>query len=460
MTKTLQINNPFNGDIIETLPIADTNDLNQTLKTAEQGRKISRELPRHQRSQILNNCADIIGRRTEYFAELITKESGKIIGQARKEVARCQNTLRLSAIEASRNTGETLPFDSYAGSENRIGYFTHEPLGIIAAITPFNDPLNLVAHKVGPAIAGGNSVILKPSSLTPLSALALADALFEAGLPESVLSTLICDRDTGDQLLADQSIRMLSFTGGMKTGESITRKAGLKKLSMDLGGNAPVIVMPDCDLALAVEASVSGAFWANGQNCISVQRLLVHEDIYTEFRHTFVTEVKTLSAGDPMDENTDVGPMIKERSAKHVELQVTEAINAGATLLCGHRRDKNLYQPTVLETVPHSCQIWREEVFAPLVILERFSDFKQAITLANQIGYSLHAGIFTKDLDTALLAIKEIEAGGIMVNDSSDYRFDGMPFGGFKAGSMGREGVRFALEEMTQTKVACINISG
>lgn len=455
MSQRLSVTNPYSGELLETFKLADREAVEQTLHRAEQGRLLSRDLPRHQRSSILNKTADIVESKAEYFAELIAKEAGKIISQARKEVARCQNTLRLAAIEATRNTGETLPFDSYPGSENRMGYFTREPLGIILAITPFNDPLNLVAHKIAPAIAGGNAVILKPASLTPLSALALVEAFYEAGLPETILSTVLCDREQAAPLLNAKSIRMVSFTGGLTTGEALTRQTGLKKLAMDLGGNAPVIVMPDCDLNLALEACVSGAFWANGQNCIGVQRLLVHRDIYQAFKDQFVTKTRALHCGDPLAADTDVGPMISESSAQTIESKVAEAIEAGATLLCGHRRERTLYAPTVLENVPHHCSVWREEVFAPVVMLEAVEDFEQAITLANEIDYSLHAGIFTRDLDCAMAAARLLEAGGVMINDSSDYRFDGMPFGGFKFGSMGREGVRFAVEEMTQSKTVC-----
>ena len=458
-TTPLTIENPYSGETLETLAFANKAEVERIITVAEQGRQLSRDLPRHRRSTILNATADIIASRAGFFAELIAKESGKIISQAEKEVARCQNTLRLSAIEASRNSGEMIPFDSYPGAENRLGYFTREPLGIILAITPFNDPLNLVAHKVGPAIAAGNAVILKPSSLTPLSALALADAFYQAGLPESILSTVICQRSEGEILLQEKSIRMLSFTGGMATGEAMTRQTGLKKLAMDLGGNAPVIIMPDCDLEQAVEACVSGAFWANGQNCISAQRLFIHRAIYPQFRDAFIAQTQALQTGDPLQTNTDIGPMITANSAEKIADWVTQAIAAGAKVLCGHQRDGALYTPTVLEHVPHHCKVWQEEVFAPVALLEPIDDIDQAITLANALDYSLHAGIFTADMGIAITASQKIEAGGVMVNDSSDFRFDGMPFGGFKYGSMGREGVRFSVEEMTQSKTVCMAIN-
>jgi glyceraldehyde-3-phosphate dehydrogenase (NADP+) len=253
---------------------------------------------------------------------------------------------------------------------------------------------------------------------------------------------------------------MISFTGGFVTGEQIARSAGLKKLAMDLGGNAPVIVMADCNLDAAVESCVSGAFWAAGQNCIGTQRLLIHAPIYAAFRERFVNQAQALVVGNPMLAGTDIGPMITQQAAQSAEQVVNEALQQGATLLCGHRRQGNCYAATVLENVDHSSRLWRNEAFAPVVVLQPFETFDEAIALANEPEYALHAGIFTNDLNTAMSAARRIEAGGVMINDSSDFRFDAMPFGGSKYGSLGREGVRFAYEEMTQPKVVCLNTLG
>jgi acyl-CoA reductase-like NAD-dependent aldehyde dehydrogenase len=388
---------------------------------------------------------------------LIVAEAGKTLRQAQKEVKRCVNTLKLSAEEARRNAGEVVPFEAYEGSEARQGWFSREPLGLIVAITPYNDPLNLVAHKLGPAIAGGNAVILKPSELAPLSALKLVDCLVQAGLSENVVTTATGGVELGKALVELREVRMISFTGGFATGESIARSAGLKKLAMDLGGNAPVLVLEDCDLGPTVESCVSGAFWAAGQNCIGTQRILVQRAVYEAFREQFVAQSRALQLGDPASPDTDVGPMVTEQAARRTEQLVEEALGQGATLLCGHRRQGALYAPTVLERVSHDSRIWLQEVFAPVVILEPFDTLDQAVALANAPEYSLHAGVFTRDLSTALKLARRIEAGGVMINDSSDYRFDAMPFGGFKYGSLGREGVRFAYEDMTQPKVVCIN---
>ena len=454
---TCPVLNPFDGSVIGQVPVSRPEDLPQIMARAAQGQKIARAMPRHRRAHILETAATLVQARAESLARQITAEAGKTIRQARKEVTRCINTLKLSAEEAKRGAGEVIPFDAYAGSENRMGWFTREPLGIILAITPFNDPLNLVAHKLGPAIAGGNSVILKPSELAPLSALALVDLLIEAGMPSEVVTPVVGGPELGKALVAARAIRMISFTGGFATGEAISRLAGLKKLAMDLGGNAPVIVMADAALDQAVEACVSGAFWAAGQNCIGTQRILIERPVYDAFRAAFVAQTEALRTGNPQDEATDVGPMVTEAAAVRAESLVTRAVQAGARLLAGHRRAGALYPPTVLEAVPHDTALWCEEAFAPVVSLEPFDSFDEALDLANAVDFSLHAGIFTSSLAVALEASSRIEAGGVMVNDSSDYRFDAMPFGGFKYGSLGREGVRFAYEDMTQPRVVCIN---
>jgi len=366
------------------------------------------------------------------------------------------NTLRLSADEARRSAGEVIPFDAYAGSENRQGWFTREPLGVIVAITPYNDPLNLAAHKLGPAIGGGNAVILKPSELAPLSALKLVACLLAAGLPPGVVSVATGGAALGEALVSSREARMVSFTGGFVTGEKIARSAGLKKLAMDLGGNAPVIVLGDCKLDDAVESSISGAFWAAGQNCIGTQRLLVHASVYEAFKRRFIEGTLALNVGNPALQDTDVGPMISGQAAARAKAAVDSALRQGATLLCGNTLDGALYAPTVLEGVSFDSELWCNEVFGPVVVLQRVDSLEEALALANAPAYSLHAGIFTSDLHAALQAAQALETGGVMINDSSDYRFDAMPFGGFKYGSLGREGVRFAYEEMTQPKVVCI----
>jgi acyl-CoA reductase-like NAD-dependent aldehyde dehydrogenase len=455
--KMIHVLNPFTQETVDIIPAATTTDVDTALLSAHRGLGICRALPRHHRATILSCTANIVREQQEDFAILIVQEAGKTIVQARKEVSRCVNTLELSAEEAKRLSGEVIPFDAYEGAMGRQGYTHCDPLGIILAITPFNDPLNLVAHKLGPAIAGGNAVILKPSEHAPLSAMKLVDTFISAGLDENIISLVVGDADIGRELVAADAIRMVSFTGGMATGEAITRTAGLKKMAMDLGGNAPVIVMADSDLNAAVAATVSGAFGASGQNCIGSQRIFIERNIFDQFATEFVAQTRQLCVGDPMNENTDMGPMITPEQSARIETWVNDAINQGATLLVGHHREGNFYHPTVLTDVPENAQVCSDEVFAPVVILEPFDTFDEVINKANNVDYSLHAGIFTRNLEMALTAADRLEASGVMINDSSDFRFDAMPFGGYKRGSLGREGVRYALQEMTQTKVICFN---
>ncbi|MFW0773226.1 aldehyde dehydrogenase family protein [Paenarthrobacter nitroguajacolicus] len=453
----LEVRNKYNESLLATLPQCTPGELPAAIGRASAAAKSAAALSRHERGRILDTAAEILKRDSDEFAGLIVAEAGKTIRQARKEVSRAVNTLKLSGDEARRNAGEVIPFDSFPGSENRQGWFTREPLGLIAAITPYNDALNLVAHKLGPAIAGGNSVILKPSQLTPLTAMRLVEVLVEAGLPADIVTVVLGNRDVAQAIISSRQVRMVSFTGGFATGHAIAANAGIKRLSMELGGNAPVIVFEDADLGRAVESCVSGAFWAAGQNCIGTQRILVQQPVYEEFLASFVAATKALIAGDPADERTDVGPMISTDAAEAAKRKIDEAVASGALLLAGGSLHGPVLAPSVLIGVPHECDAWAEEVFAPVVLVEPFDTAEQAISLSNDSEYALQAGLFTKDLDRALRTAKAIEAGGVMINDSSDYRLDAMPFGGAKYGSMGREGIRFAYEDMTQPKVIAIN---
>lgn len=455
----IEVRNPQDDSLVDTVPKATGEDMRQALDAAQAGAAVARNLPVHRRMAILQDAVDRIEARHEEYAQVLAREGIKTIREARAEVTRCIDTLRLSAEEARRVVGETIPFDQRPGSEGRVGYYRREPLGVIAAITPFNDPLNLVAHKVGPALAAGNAIIVKPDSKTPLSALMLARAIHQAGVPAGVLQVIPGPgREIGDVLITDPRVRMISFTGGTETGEAIVRKAGLKKVTMELGSNSPVIVMDDADLDRAVEASVSGAFWAAGQNCLHVQRLFVHETVYDEFAQRFVDGARRYRVGDKLDEATDMGPLINESAAQRVERMVDEALEAGATLLTGGERNGAFYAPTVLEQVPDSVELSCEEVYGPVTALYPFTTFDEAIRRANDVRYGLQAAIFTQDLDVAHRAIAGLHCGGVMVNDSTDYRIDAMPFGGVKWSGLGREGVRCAVEEMTEPKVVCFNL--
>ncbi|GAT71917.1 aldehyde dehydrogenase family protein [Microbacterium hydrocarbonoxydans] len=456
-TGPLVVTDPYDGSVLARLDQSTTADVPDILARARLGASLSRDLPRFARHRILDRASGLLRERAEEAAGLIVHEAGKTITQARKEVRRAVTTLSLSAESARSGEGEVIPFDAFEGSEDRRGWFTREPLGIILAITPYNDALNLVAHKLGPALAGGNGVILKPSQLTPLTARLLVDILIEAGMPDEIVTVVHGDRHVAQALVRSRDVRMVSFTGGFATGEAIARSAGIKRLAMELGGNAPVLVFADADLAAAAEACVSGAFWAAGQNCVGVQRILVERPAYEAFRDLVVAKTAALRSGDPSDPATDVGPMISEEAAVRAEQAVAEAVRAGGRVLTGHRRLGSLYFPTVVESVDAGSPLWREEAFAPVVALAPFDTEEEAISVANDVEYALHAATFTTDLARALRVADALEAGGVMINDSSDYRVDSMPFGGAKYGSMGREGVRFAYEEMTQPKVVCIS---
>lgn len=455
----MEVRNPQDDSLVDTVPQANPADMCAAIAAAVTGFERARRLPVHQRRAMLAQAADLVHARREDFARTIALEGIKTIREARKEVSRCVDTLRISAEETRHLTGETIPFDQRVGSENRLGYFSREPLGVIGAITPFNDPLNLVAHKVGPALAAGNAIIVKPHSQTPLSALRLAAVIQEAGAPPGMLQVITGrGREVGNILVADPRVRMISFTGGRATGQAIMHRIGLKKVGMELGSNAPVIVMPDADLDLAVSANVSGAFWAAGQNCLHVQRLLIHASIYAEFAARFVAAARAYRVGDKLDEATDMGPLINRTEALRVERLVNEAVDAGATLLTGGERWGNFYAPTVLADVPDTCTLAREEIYGPVTLLYRFHGLDEAIARANNVDYGLQAGIFTRDLQTAFRAVSELHVGGVMVNDSTDYRIDAMPFGGVKGSGLGREGIRFAVQEMTEPKVVCFNL--
>ncbi|NHZ84631.1 MAG: aldehyde dehydrogenase family protein [Planctomycetia bacterium] len=455
----IDVLNPYDNSLVDTVPHGTVDDIYKAIEIAQIGYEINRELPTHKRISILKKTAEIMESRYEELAKTIATEGSKTINEARKEVGRAINTITISAEEARRINGETIPFDSAEGSENRVGYYYRFPIGIIAAITPFNDPLNLVAHKLGPAIAGGNSAVLKPATVTPLSALKLAECFLDAGLPGEILSVITGHgHEIGDALVSDERIRMVSFTGGVDAGKRVAKYAGLKKIGMELGSNSPVIVLEDCDLEKAVESCVSGAFWAVGQNCIGVQRIYIQEAIYKKFRDIFVEKTKSYKVGYQLDENTDMGPMIMEKEAIRVIEWVADAVKKGANLLTGGSRNGSLVQPTVFDDMPTTAKLDCQEVFGPVVTLYSVTTLDEAIEKSNNVDYGLHGAIFTNNLSNAFHAIKNMDVGSVIVNDSTDYRVDLMPFGGVKNSGLGREGIKFALQEMTEPKVVCFNL--
>lgn len=455
----IDVIDPYDGSVVDTVPRGTTTHVGEAVGAAAKAFKTWRFAPVHERMRVLRLVADEVAANLEEYARLIAREGSKTIKEARKESRRCVNTLSLSAEEARRLYGQTVPFDSFPGGEHRHGYWMREPIGVIAAITPFNDPLNLVAHKLGPAIAAGNTVVCKPATVTPLSALRLAQAFQQAGLPDGVLNVITGPGgEIGDPLVADPRVRMVSFTGGVEAGLRITTKAGLKKIGMELGSNSPVIVMADADFGRAVADTVSGAFWAAGQNCIGVQRVYVERPIFDRYLTEFVAQSKSYKVGPKLEEDCNMGPVITEGEAKRIVAWIEEARRGGATVHCGGTRGGKIgtiIPPTVLTGVKPEMELGCNEVFGPVVSLWPVDSVEEAVELGNSVEYGLHAAIFTRSLATAHYAVRHLECGGVIVNDSTDYRLDQMPFGGVKNSGLGREGVAFSLLEMTEPKVVC-----
>jgi len=457
--RKIEVRDPYDGSLVDTVPAATPDDVRAAIAAAVEGHRENRKLPAHARVTAMLRTARIVEERAEEYARTIAREGSKTIREARKEVTRAVNTLTLSAEEGRRILGETIAFDTMPGSENRWGYYYRFPIGVITAITPFNDPLNLVAHKVGPALVAGNSVVVKPATATPLSALLLGKALLEGGIPPRALSVLTGrGEEIGEPLVADERVRMVSFTGGLEAGRRVARHAGLKKIGMELGSNSPVIVLADCDLEAAVELTVSGAFWAAGQNCIGAQRVYVERPIYARFEKLFAERTRRVRTGPKLEEATDMGPLISEAEAERLERWVKEAVGAGARLLAGGNRRGAVMEATALADVPAGAAVDCREVFGPVVSLYPVDNLDEAISRSNAVEFGLHAAIFTRDLEQAHRAIRDLDCGGVIVNDSTDYRLDAMPFGGVKNSGLGREGIRFALQEMTEPKVVCFNL--
>ena len=402
-------------------------------------------------------AAQLLEKYQEELATLICREAGKAWKYSLGEVARAIETFQFSAEEAKRIHGETVPMDASAAGEGRVGFYFRSPVGVVAAITPFNFPLNLVAHKVGPGLAAGNTIVLKPASTTPLTAIRLGEILEEAGLPPGAFNVVVGPGDTvGDWLVADPRVRKVSFTGSPPVGEAIIRRAGLKKVTMELGNNSGTIIEPDANLDDAVPRCVMSAFANSGQVCISLQRLYVHRAIAAEFTERFIAATAKLKVGNPLDRDCDVGPMISEAEAKRAEAWINEAVKEGAAVLAGGKREGRFLYPTVLAKVRPEMKVMCTEAFAPLVSIYEYENFEDAVQMMEDSPYGLQAGIYTTDLRKAFYAVEHINAGGIMINDTAIFRVDHMPYGGNKMSGLGREGVRFAVEEMTNLKMVVI----
>lgn len=458
-TSRIAVYNSFTGDKIGSVPQSTEQDVLDALDLAKIGEVIGKKMPASKRIAILKKAVTIMEREFNVLSNLIATEGIKTLVQARKEVTRAINTMQLSAEEAGRIIGATIPFNAVPGSEDRVGYETKFPVGIVVAITPFNDPLNLVCHKLGPAIAAGNPVILKPSDYTPLVAIKFGEILFEAGLPKEMLSIITGSPETfGDSLISDERIRLISFTGGLEAAKVIQRKAGLKKIVMELGSNSPVIVLSDADLEEAVQSCVSGAFYASGQNCVGVKRIFVEADIYDSFLNNFTQLTTTLKIGSPLSEDIDIGPIISKESIHQIDKFINESIAHGAKIISGGKTIGNCYTPTILEAECNNDITNCKEVFGPVVTLSKVKNLDQAIASCNKSPFGLHTAIFTNNINNAHTAINELDCAGVMINDSTDYRIDAMPFGGVKSSGIGREGVKSAIEAMSETKIVCFKL--
>ncbi len=451
--KKVNVINPFNNQVIESLGLSDENDITKAIKIAQTGFEILKNMPAGGRAKILERTAEIIKDRKEDFAKAISLESGKTIGEARGETDRAINTMNLSALAAIKLTGKTVRFD-LGGFSNKMGFYIHVPLGIVLAITPFNFPLNLSCHKIGPAIAAGNAVIHKPATKTPVSGVMLAEALVEAGLPTEGISVLIGSGSTiGMELVKQPAIRKISFTGSLEVGKTITENCGMKRVTMELGSNSAVVVFKDAPLNFVAKKIRKGAYTLAGQVCISIQRVYVEEDIADEFLRELSLEAGKIKYGDPLLEDTEMGPMIDEAAINKAEKFCEDALKHKGILILGGRREKTIFLPTIIFDVSEESLVIQEEAFAPIVAVNKFKTVDEAITKVNDTKYGLQAGVFTKDITKALQCAQEINAGGVLINEFPTFRVDNMPYGGTKGSGMGREGPDFAIKEMTEEKL-------
>src|SRR5271166_5726028 len=447
------ITSPFDHSVVAVVYEATRDDVETAIQSAVQAFLVTRKMTSHQRASILRKTADGIRQRREEFARTICHEAGKPIKTARIEVDRGVYTFEVAAEEASRIYGEYIPLDTLEATAGRWGLLRRFSLGPVFAITPFNFPLNLVAHKVAPAIASGCPLILKPAPQTPITALMLAEVVHNAGLPEGALAVMPLSNDDAALLVADDRIKLLTFTGSAAVGWDLKSKAGKKRVTLELGGNAGVIVHSDADLAYASQRCVAGGFSYGGQTCISVQRIFVEQSVFDRFSKLLVEGVHKLKLGDPMHDDTDVPPLIRESDAVRAVQWIDEAVQGGARLLCGGKRKGAVVEPAVLTGTTPEMRVNSAEVFAPVVTVEPYDDFSNALHQVNQSTYGLQAGVLTRDAGLIQMAFEELEVGAVIVGDVPSFRVDQMPYGGVKDSGLGREGLRYSIEDMTERKL-------
>jgi len=456
----LEVRNKYTDEAIASVATARHEDVEAAIAAAERAAPLMAEMPAGRRGEILARTAAQLRERRDDLARTIAAEAGKALKFARAEVDRGISTFTIASEEAKRIHGETIPLDAVAAGEGFFGYWTRRPVGVIAAISPFNFPLNLVAHKVAPALAAGNSVVLKPASTTPLTAVKLCEILAEAGLPAGAINLVVGSGGTvGEWLVTDPRVAKVTFTGSPPVGEHILSVAGIKKVTLELGNTSPVIIAPDADLDLVAKRAAVGAYYNSGQVCISVQRIYSQKEVYEPFTEKFVKASEAMVVGDPLDERVDVGPMIERREAERIEGWVREAQSGGAHVLTGGRREGSVYWPTVLSDVTPEMKVVADEVFAPVAVVIACDDFEAALRQANDTQFGLQAAVFTRDINRAFLAVKRLNFGGVIINDTPAFRADHMPYGGNRRSGLGREGVRFAIEDMTNIQMVAIRLS-
>jgi acyl-CoA reductase-like NAD-dependent aldehyde dehydrogenase len=454
----IDVLNPFDGSLIDTVPRASAEDVKAAVGTAVKGAEIMAAMPAHERYRIPHKASELMAERVQDLGRTISTEEGKVIGEGVGEAGRAVETMTLSAEEAKRLYGETIPLDGSTGAEGKFGFTLRVPCGIVVAITPFNFPLNLVCHKVGPALAAGNAVIVKPATDTPLSALKLTEILVEAGVPGEAIQCISgSGAEIGDVISGDPRVRKISFTGSRDVGEQICRNAGLKKVTMELGSNSPLVVMADADLEKVASATAVTGFANAGQVCISTQRVLVAQEVYGDFIDILTPKVEALSVGNQLDESVSVGPMVREQDAVRVGSWIEEASQGGARIVTGGGREGSLHEPTIVADVDPGMRIFCDELFGPAVGLTRFENIDEAITIANNTNYGLSAAIFTENLPDAMKFVRGVHSGNINVNWGTQWRADLMPYGGLKDSGMGKEGPKYAIEEMTELKMVVMH---
>lgn len=451
--KKVEVINPYNDKVVQSLGMSEGKDVEDAITTAHKGFKILKRMPAGERTQILERTSDIIKKRKDDFGRAIALESGKTINEARGEVDRAANTMKLSALAAMKLTGETVRFD-LAGPSKKMGFFIRVPLGIVLAVTPFNFPLNLSCHKIGPAIAAGNSVIHKPATKTPASGVMLAEALIEAGLPVEGISVLIGSGSTiGMALIKHPDVKKISFTGSLEVGEIITANCGMKRVTMELGSNSAVIVFKDAPIDLVAKKVRKGGYTLAGQVCISIQRVYVEEDIADDFLTALSDEVKQIKFGNQLLPDTEMGPMINHDALDKAQKFCEDAVQHNGTVITGGKREGNIFTPTIVTGVSEESLVIQEEAFAPIVAVNKFRTVDEAIQKVNNTKYGLQAGLFTRDITKALECARAIDAGGVLINEMPTFRVDNMPYGGTKGSGIGREGPDFAIKEMTEEKL-------